>query len=255
MKRTSVLLVSLLSCWMMAGSASATGTLDDRVAKLERMMESGGLLQLMQEIDRLKSEISLLRGQLEEKDYEISELKRKQREMYADVENRFQRLQKETTPTVGVAVTTPSVTTPAEDTNAAQPLAAVTLPADDKSAYQAAYALVKQQKFPEAEQQFAAFTQKFPKSSYTDNAYYWLGEVQLVQAKYTDALKSFHKVFEFSESTKRADALLKIGFAYYELEKWPQARKFLEQLQKIYPDSGAAKLGASKLKQLAEQGH
>ena len=246
---SAILFFCLISSSGLVQAEQSVLSVDQRLAKLERMMESGGLVQLMQEIDRLKQDVNLLRGQLEEKDYEITELKRKQRELYADIEQRFQRLNRAPTP---VAINTNSSTA----TESQQPTgaASVNISNDDKAAYQAAYALVKAQKFDAAEAQFSAFVEKFPTSDYADNAYYWLGEVQLVQKKYTDALKSFHKVFEYSESTKRSDALLKIGFAYYELEQYPQARRFLEQLLKIYPDSGAAKLAKPRLKKMESEG-
>ena len=253
MKNISRILGLLLLVTLASNSSAEQGvlTLDARVDKLERMMDSGGLLQLMQEIDRLKSEVNLLRGQLEEKDFALAELQRRQRELYADIEQRFKRLQQAN---AVVATPVPSQTDQAVTLVEETPTAVVSIADDDKSAYQAAYALVKAQDFAGAEQQFAAFATKFPKSEYTDNAYYWLGEVQLVQKKYTDALKSFHKVFDFPESVKRADALLKIGFAYYELEQYPQARKFLEQLLKIYPESAAAKLAQPRLKKMDSEG-
>jgi len=63
-----------------------------RVAKLERVLQSSGLLDLLQQVETLDLEVQRLRGQIEEQAYAFEQLRKTQRDTYVDVDQRLQRL-------------------------------------------------------------------------------------------------------------------------------------------------------------------
>lgn len=79
--------------------SQTTQTLEQRVARLERMLDSGTLLKLLQSVEELKAEVRELRGQLEQQQYSLSQMTDRQRELYLDVDRRLQRVE-----TAGVAI-------------------------------------------------------------------------------------------------------------------------------------------------------
>jgi TolA-binding protein len=48
---------------------------------------------------------------------------------------------------------------------------------------------------------------------------------------------------------------LKIGYVYYELKNWPQARASLEQVIKLYPGTSVAKKAKERLARMKREGH
>jgi TolA-binding protein len=58
----------------------------------------------------------------------------------------------------------------------------------------------------------------------------------------------------FPESRKVPDALLKIGYCNYELERWDDARGSLARVQTEYAESTAARLAGQRLQRMDEEG-
>ncbi len=67
-------------------------TVANRLAKLERTLNNRGLLDLLQTVERLQSEVQRLRGQIEEQNYTIEQLRKTQRDTYVDIDQRLQNL-------------------------------------------------------------------------------------------------------------------------------------------------------------------
>ena len=57
------------------------------------MIDNRGLLELFQKVDVLADEISLLRGEIEEQTNGLSEIKKRQRELYLDIDRRMRDLE------------------------------------------------------------------------------------------------------------------------------------------------------------------
>jgi len=67
--------------------------LQQRVEQLERKLNSQGLLDLLQQVEALQTEIGRLRGQIEVQSHELEQMKEQQRKMFTDVDRRLQRMQ------------------------------------------------------------------------------------------------------------------------------------------------------------------
>jgi TolA-binding protein len=72
-----------------------------------------------------------------------------------------------------------------------------------------------------------------------------------VTRSYDDASGAFRSVLQkYPQSRKAPDAMLKLGFTQYELKRYADARKTLEEVTQKYPDSDASRLAAERLKRI-----
>ena len=92
---------------------------------------------------------------------------------------------------------------------------------------------------------------QYPKSSYASQAQYGIGESLYAQKQYEASIVAFDEVIQkYPQNNKTPAAILKQGLAFAELKDQRNARFFLQQLQKKYPNSPEAQQAAEKLKQL-----
>lgn len=239
---------------------AAAQSVEERVTRLERVLESAALSGLSNQIVQLRQEVQQLRGQVEVLQRENAELKKRQRELYADIDGRLRKLETAapSQPTPGSqpggsqneqAIQPPAATAPqgqAPASSAAQPPAAGEL-----ESYQAAFDLLKAGRYQQAGEAFRGFLERFPQGDYADNAYYWLGESHYVQRDFDAALPQFEKILEaYPNSPKRPDALLKLGFIKYEQGDMAQSRKYLERVTEEFPTSSAATLAEQRLQRM-----
>lgn len=85
----------LAACLVAALPVTVFGQATDlagRVAKLEQSLSNRGLLDLLQEIENLKREAAMLRGELENQAHALDQLKKSQLAAYGDLDHRMQAL-------------------------------------------------------------------------------------------------------------------------------------------------------------------
>ena len=75
------------------GTASQPATTEQRIERLERMMQSQGMLEILQQVHQLQQDISKLRGDIETQNYQLEQLTQRQRDLYADMDQRLQQLE------------------------------------------------------------------------------------------------------------------------------------------------------------------
>jgi tol-pal system protein YbgF len=217
---------------------TSAGTLEERIAQLERMMKTRNLLQieLQQQLNLLQDEVSQVRGVTEEQSYKLEKVLQRQRELYQEIENRVSKVYEQSN--TSVAATT------AIDTSQA-----VSDDLSENEAYDRAVALIMQDKrYDAAIPEFQNFLASFPQSVYIPNAHYWLGQLLTIKNDDANALEHFKLVVEkFPESNKRPDAMLKLGTLYEKLEKLDLAKQILNTLIAEYPSTTAAKLATERL--------
>lgn len=267
---TTVLLISLLPV--------QAGELDDRVKRLERMVNSGTLLELLDKVEQLQNTVRELRGEIEQQRHTLTKLKKHQRELYLDIDRRLQATENRTTPVPAVAITAnpaPAQTNASlSGSNAAgstagsvklplqpatsissRPAAGSTVvnadPGKQQAEYKSAFDLLKEGRYNQASKAFQAFLEHYPKGDFSDNAQYWLAETYYVTRQFKPALKEFNKlVREHPDSQKISHAKLKIGYIYHEMGDLKQARATLQALTKDYPDSTPARLAKERLNRI-----
>jgi len=245
----------------------AAATVEERLDRVERMINSQSLLDMMDRIDSLQRNVEQLRGQVEEQQHTIEGLKSRQRELYLDIDRRLSRIEREGGGSVapiapaagGAAPTTPPLTGAAP----AQPPAAPAKPAVDaevqkqqeREAYQKAFDMLRELRYAQATAAFRDFLKKYPQGRYAHIAQYWLGEAAYAQRDFRQAITDYNALLaNYPKSPKLAEAMLKIGYSHYELKEPDQARKVLEQLLQQYPDSTEAGQGRNLLKRINKNG-
>jgi len=90
--RTLVAAAALVSIPMVS-VAQGSATLEQRLNRLERLLASESLLKLFQTVENLQQEVRDLRGEIEVQTHQMSELRRRQTELYLDIDKRMQRLE------------------------------------------------------------------------------------------------------------------------------------------------------------------
>ncbi len=247
--------------------------LEDRMERVDRLMENNALLDLVTRMDAMQQELRELRGQNEELAHELETLKSRQRELYLDLDRRIQDV--ETAGRNGGSVSpapTPATAAPAAAGNASPPAgtdpagaapvagsapaAAGMAPSSERDAYKQAFDLLREGQYAQAITAFQGFLQRHPQSGYAANAQYWLGEANYVSKQYPTAAAEFRKVLEnYPDSNKVPDATLKLGYTYYELGEWAKARESLTQVTTRYAGSSVARLAEQRLARMQREGH
>lgn len=241
------------------------GDLDQRVQRLEQMMQSRGLMEMLTRLEQLQQEVQRLRGDVEVQGHDLEQLRQRQRDLYLDVDRRLQRLESAGTPAAAGPGVAPEETADA-DRAPAQPSEPATSAtdvgeiaaagADQREQYQQALGILREGRYMQAAEAFRGFLQTHPDSAYAGNAQYWLAESFYVTRQFPQALEEFGEVVEaYPGSNKVADARLKIGFIHYEMEDWDAARRELEAVTRAYPGTTAARLAEERLLRLQREGH
>lgn len=220
--------------------------LDRRMQAIERVVQNQSLVNLTQQVGAMERQNDEIAGRLETLEHGSETTADRQRQLYADLDARIQELE-----------------TALRSRNAVSVMEGGTLPpgqlpmpgGSDRDNYQAAFELLKQQRYEPAAMAFEQFLVAYPDSELADNAQYWLAESFYVTQKFDEALAAFETVInDFPRSRKVPDALLKIGYCNYELKRWSSARDSLLRVQADYPETTAARLAGQRLKRMGEEG-
>ena len=128
--------------------------------------------------------------------------------------------------------------------------------AGEQEAYQAAFDTLKEGRYKEAKVELQAFLDKYPNGSFSGNAQYWLGEAHYVTRNFEQGIIEFEKVLKgFPGSNKVPDAMLKLGYTYYELKQYPESRAVLQELRTSFPNETASRLATKRLDRIRKEGH
>lgn len=220
--------------------------IEARLIRLERVVENQSLVELVSELERLRTDTASLRGELETLRFETENSDSRQRELYVDVDRRIIAL--ESAPRV---FEPPAVAGPAVGTERAPPAVAARPAGSDQQNYEAALDLIESRRYDEANRAFTSFLASFPTSPLADNAQYWLAETYYVRNQYAEGLAAFRRLIEsYPQSDKVPDALLKVGFCQAELGERAEARTSLQEVMRQFPGTTAARLASQRLDRL-----
>jgi len=197
----------------------------DEVSQLRR-----SLLDLQSQIEALRTEQALLRGQNEQLLRDVAELQRRQKDMAQGVDERLRQF--EPTP----------VTVDGREFRAD--------PAEKRD-FEAALAVFRSGKFADAVPAFTTFLRQYPQSGYAPSARFWLGNAQYATRDYKEAINNFKALLAAAPDHGRApEAALSIANCQIELKDTRAARKTLEDLIRTYPQSEAAAAAKERLARL-----
>ncbi len=116
--------------------------------------------------------------------------------------------------------------------------------------YEKALYLFSEKKYSEAAAQFERVTVIYPKSDWTDDAWYWAGEAQMALGNYGQAISAFEKVFFYAESVKQADARFQIGICLLKIGNRELAKEAFYKVKELYPRSPRSLQAQTELNKL-----
>ncbi len=246
--------------------ADAAPSVQERLDSIERKLDARGLMDMLNRVEQLQRDLQKLRGDIEMQTHTLEEIQRRQREQYLDIDRRLQQLESAQVPGATPAVTgangtpppaaaPPPVTAAPPASSGAAPVSSAD-PARERAEYDTALAILRDGRYSDAALSFKQYIDAYPNGSYTDNAYYWLGETYYVTREFDKAQATFSKlVTDFPDSQKAADSRLKIGYILYEKQDWKASRAELEAVASNWPASTAARLANERLARMKKEGH
>ena len=121
---------------------------------------------------------------------------------------------------------------------------------NDRKAYDSAYALIQAGNLNGAADAFTSFLNSYADSALAANAYYWIGQIKFKQQQYVQARQSFLKVSQYKNSSKRGEAIFKLGVISEAQNDTERAKKFYMLVKQSYPESTEAVLAEKALTRL-----
>lgn len=210
--------------------------MEERVAQMENTARSQGV-ELLSQLDALKSELATLRGQVEVHAHDIETTQKRQRDLYVDLDSRLRKLEQ------------PPAADASGQVDSAKPASSDQTPVGDESkAYDAALGLFKSGNYQGAIDGFQSFVGAHPNSQLAPSAYYWIGNAYFNLRDYKNAIANQQKlVSQYPNSPKVPDALLNIASSQQGLGDASAAKKTLKNIVDKYPLSNAAELAKKRL--------
>ena len=200
----------------------------ETAARFERMETAQRQqIELANQIELVRQDISRLRGQVEVLTYELESAQKRQKDFYVDLDDRLRKLEVAAQEQHAKAVPAGPATN-----NAAA--AARIDPVEESRDYEAALTLLKGGKYPDS--QFQA------------SANYWAGSAFYQGRDYAKANNYFGKVASNWPNDSRApDAMLGLANAQADGGDVKAAKATLQSLASKYPSSNAAQVAKQRL--------
>lgn len=254
--------------------------LTEEMSRMGRLVDNRAVVDMIQQVDQLSTEISQLTGAIEEQRFEIESIKKRQRELYADIDRRLRNIESGATApaassssrsqggsgsnavqqassaaaSAGAATTGQAASSSAQTTASLAPAGSNS--GAEQAAYEAAFNTLKEGRYKNAKSELRAFLDRYPNSGFAGNAQYWLGEAHYVTRSFQQGITEFSNVLnKYPASNKVPDAMLKLGYTYYELQQYAEAKQILLQLRERFPGETAANLADKRLERMRKEGH
>ena len=194
--------------------------------------EEESLDLIYQKISDLEQEIATLRNLIEENTYLIERYQELQQQRYLDLDKRLHNLLSEEKEDLT-----------AESLNGQQ-----NNTTEEIDLYKGALELFEASRYAEALESFRELIISYPEGAYSADAYFWSGELYLVQQLFEDAREHYLVVVEkFIDHPRVADSLFKLGVLERALMNDQIANSYFSRVISEYPDTGAAELANKSL--------
>ena len=192
---------------------------------------------LVFQLQNIEALVSEQRGIIEELSYQVQVMQQEQKERYVDLDKRIQLLQAQAKTVVAASVT-------AQPTNKALALTDEAILAE----YNSATALMQERKFDQSIAQLAVFAKQHPDHPLTPNAWYWIGEIHLVQRNAAEATLAFKRIIaDYAGHDKVPDSLYKLGVIAQQGADATAAQAYFERVLTEFPNTQSAKLAKARL--------
>ena len=194
--------------------------------------EEESLDLIYQKISDLEQEIATLRNLIEENTYLIERYQELQQQRYLDLDKRLHNLLSEEK----------------EDLAEQNLISNDFHSTEEIDLYKGALELFEASRYAEALESFRELIISYPEGAYSADAYFWSGELYLVQQLFEDAREHYLVVVEkFIDHPRVADSLFKLGVLERALMNDQIANSYFSRVISEYPDTGAAELAKKSI--------
>ena len=188
------------------------------------------ILDLSNQLEVIRADLAKMRGLDEQLARDVAEVQRRQKDITQGVDERLRKFEPSKVNVDGKDF----VASPAEIRD-----------------FDAALALLRKGDFTLAQTSFMDFIKRYLESGYRPSALFWLGNSQYALKAYREAIINFKSVVATAPDHVRSpEAALSIANCQVELKDAKSARKTLEDLVKVYPQSEAASVATDRLSKL-----
>lgn len=172
------------------------------------------------QIRALQEEVAILRGLVEEQQYQLKQLKQLQLDNYMDLDRRLSG-----------GVTASGLSSRAPEPTKPEVASRVADTASEADVYKTAYDLLNQKDFDAAVTAFTDHLSRFPSGNFASNSHYWLGKIAMLKKDYPQAKTWFtNLIANFPSAAKVPDAQLDLGKVYFLMGDKAKARSLLTEV-------------------------
>lgn len=189
-----------------------------------------GLLDLSNQMEALRAEQARMRGQSEQLARDVAEVQRQQKDVLAALNDRLRQLEPSTVALDGQEFR---------------------VKPEEKAEFDQAMDWVRKAGFEQAVPAFSGLLRRFPDSGYRPVALFWLGNSQYATSAFREAIASYQRLLTVAPDHVRVpEARLAIANCQMELKDAKSAKRTLEDLVKLHPQSEAAATAKDRLSRL-----
>ena len=204
---------------------------------------------LLEKINLLKKEIESLTASIETNNLTISRLEEANQIRYVDLDKRIHLLE-----TKLLFEETQVEDSLEQSINPLSGLVEEDIDSGEFGLWSNSMKLLDNSRYSESAENLRLLILSYPNGTYTGDAYFWLGEIYLVQEMFEDSSEILNAfVAKFDDHPRKSDGLYKLALAKLNLEELDSAEKLLQEVISNYPNSGAALLAEQDLIKLKPQ--
>jgi tol-pal system protein YbgF len=216
---------------------------DERFQKLDESIRSLGIIQLLNQIEALNTEINRLRGQIEVLSNQNEQLQKRQRDFYLDIDTRLRALEAGSAPTSTAATINPPLAVAGTTTGVtagAGPLATTAPSTTTPSTAAPTIATTPAVSQPAGTTASAATSAAAEAAARErENKAYDVGSAAFRRGDWAGSVRAYTTfAADFAQSQLVPNAIYWISLSQFNLKTYPEARATAEGLIKRFPDSG-----------------
>jgi tol-pal system protein YbgF len=188
------------------------------------------VLDLNTQLENNRAEMAKMRGTQEQLTRDVAELQRKQKDAVAGVEDRLKKLEPM------------SVSVDGREFK---------VEPDERRSFEEAMVTLRAGDFTKATAQLVTFLKRYPSTGYEPSARFWLGNAQYGRKDYREAIATFRAlVTDTPDHVRAPEAMLSVAYCQIEMKDSKGARRTLDELIKVYPNSEAAAAAKDRIASL-----
>ena len=219
------------------------------LSNLTYLQEDESIELLLEKINQLKKEIENLTASIETNNLSISRLEEANQIRYVDLDKRIHLIETKLLFEESLEEDSPEISI-----NPLSGLVDEEIESGEFDLWSNSMRLIDNSRYSEAAENLRLLILSYPDGTYTGDAYFWLGEIYLVQEMLEDSAEILNAfVLKFEEHPRKADALYKLAVVKINLEDVVSAEELLQEVISNYPNSGAALLAEQDLIKLNPQ--